>query len=455
VPDNSEIVVTKQQRGGITRLEKAIAAQGSIIDHDIDAPKRIGLILVAIVFGFGGLWSVLAPIEGAATAPGQVTVKSFKKPVQHLEGGIVKAVHVHDGDHVEAGAVLLEMDNTQSLSQLDIYTAQLKAHLALEARLIAERDGTATIAFPSELVTTDTVAAKEMAAQSQLFDARVTTYKGEVAVLQQRIGQLESRVGGLKAVKASKTALATSYGEEVKDFQLLLKEGFADKIRLRELERSFALASGEAAELTSTIAATDIQIGETKLEILQLQNRIQSEVAGQLAEAQTRLQDVRERVRALTDVVSRTEVRAPEGGVVNGLKVHTQGTVVGPGTVIAEIVPQSDELVIEARVSPMDIDRVARGQEARMRMVSLNSRTVPTLYGTLTELSADALTDPEGAQYFLARLALKPESLAELRDQKLLPGMPAEVQISTGSRTFMQYLMKPLSDSVARSFRED
>lgn len=459
--DNSEIMVNKDAptagSTALTRLENILVVDGAnVIDNDFNAPKRIGLIIAFVVFGVFGLWSALVPISGAAHAPGQVTVKSFKKPIQHLEGGIVKEVRVRDGDFVQAGDVLMVMDSTQQVSQLGILTTQLKAKLAQEARLVAQRDKLAAVAYPPELQDSDPLAQQEINAQNQIFLARKTATAGEILILQQKIEQLESRVVGLEALQRSKSQLAASYQDELKDIQSLLAEGFADKNVLRQVERSYEAASGEAADLMANIASARIQISETQQEILQLQNRLHAEVVSQLAETQTELKDIRERVTALSDIVSRTELRSPDSGVVNNLKVHTPDTVVPAGSILAEIVPQSDELIIEAKVSPMDIDRVATGQEAQVRMVAMNSRTVPTLYGTVTALSADAIVDPtNGSTFYLARLELHPESLEDLRGQPLVPGMPAEVFISTGSRTFLQYLMKPITDSMARALRED
>ena len=459
--DNNEVLVNKDESPrpagkAIARLENVLVVDhGNVIETDFDTPKRIGLMIAFVVFGIFGLWAALVPISGAAHAPGQVTPKSFKKPIQHLEGGIIKEVLVHDGDRVNAGDVLLIMDNTQSQSQLGILDSQYKSRLAQEVRLIAERDKLDAIAFPPALTSDDVIAQTEIRAQTQIFEANRTTLKGEIAVLEQRVEQLQSQAKGLESVRKSKLELATSFEEELKDFQSLLKEGFADKTQLRTLERNFASTSGEAAQLAANIASANIQIGETRLEMLQLQNRRQSEVATQLSNVQTELKDIGERMIALKDIVGRTEVRTYDSGIVNNLRVHSPGTVVPPGTVIAEIVPEKDELVIDAKVSPMDIDRVVVGQEAKVRMSAMNSRTVPTLYGTVTTLSADVLVDPNGATYYHARLELTPESFENLNGQQLVAGMPAEVFIQTGSRTFLQYLMKPLSDSMAGSLRED
>lgn len=459
--DNNEVLIKKEKptAGGaaLARLEDILVVDGgsNVIEGDFSAPKRIGLIILFVVFGVFGLWAAIVPISGAAHAPAQVTVKSFKKPIQHLEGGIVKEVQVRDGDHVNAGDILVLMDDTQLQSQLGIVNSQLKSRLALEARLIAQRDQLESVVYPAELLASDPVAQQEISAQTRIFQARKTATSGEIALLQQRAEQLESQISGLEAMQRSKSQLANSFQEELKDIQALLAEGFADKNRLRELERNYSVTSADAANLTASIASARIQIGETGQEILQLQNRLQAEVATQLSQVQTELQDVRERAVALNDSVSRMEIRAPDSGVVNNLRVHTPESVIPPGSILAEIVPQSDELIIEAKVSPMDIDRVAVGQEASVRMSAMNSRTVPTLHGTVTSLSADAIADASGATFYLARLELTPDSLDALNGQPLVPGMPAEVFITTGSRTFLQYLMKPLSDSMARALRED
>lgn len=425
------------------------------VETGIDAPKRIGMLIFFLVFGVFGVWAAVAPLDGAAHAPGTVIVRSNKQLVQHLEGGIVSEIRARNGDVVSAGDPLLILDNTQSLAQLEIANAQYIALRAMEARLIAERDGLDNIAFPQELLSSDAYSRTETASQQQLFNTRRASLAGSVEVLEQRIGQLQSQLQGLRALQESKQDLATSFGEELRDVAALLSEGFADKNRLRELERQAALLRGEAAELTASISSTEIQIGETRLQILQQEREFQNEVAIQLAETQTRLKDAYERVTALRDVVTRTVVTAPVDGIVNGMQVHTVGGVVPPGTPLAEVVPQSDELVVEARVMPIDIDRVAIGQEAMIRFSSFSS-SVPNIFGTVINVSADAFVDQAtGMSYYTARVEVTPEGLASLGSLTLVPGMPAEIFINTGSRTFLQYVMKPFTNALARSFIED
>ena len=437
--------------------------KNSSVDKSIDlqslssmeGPRKIGLYIFFLIFGLFGFWSAFAPLDGAAFAPGTVTVKSYNKVVQHLEGGIVAEILVQDGDVVEAGQPLLELDDTQARTSLEIINSQYVALRMREARLISERDGASEVDYPTALAMSTANAAQEMGAQNQLFEARRDSNEGRMQILEQRVNQLQNQVRGMEALQTTKESLARSFSEELEDTQKLLDQGFSEKTRLREAERSFASFSGEAAELTANIAATRVQIGETELQILQLKSDFHSEVVSELSEVQTSLKDASERLTALQDVVSRTTITAPDAGVVNGMQVHTVGGVISAGSPIAEIVPGNDELVIQASVSPVDIDRVSEGQEARIRFSTFGSRA-PTFFGTLISLSADALADEStGASFYLARIELNADSREELGNLVLLPGMPAEVFINTGSRTFLQYLFKPLSNTVARSFNED
>ena len=422
----------------------------------IELPKRIGLTILFLVFGVFGVWAAVAPLDSAAHASGQVTVKSYTKVVQHLEGGIVGEILVQDGDAVALGDPLLILDNTQARADLEIVNGQFMAFKAREARLIAERDDLDAVVFPEVLLDGNDKAREEMNSQTQIFEARKNAHEGSIEVLEQRIEQLRSRIVGLQAIKTSKEQLAASYQEELTDVRALLEDGFADKVRLRELERNFASFSGEAAEIASTISSTEMQIGETRLQILQTEKEFKTEVVDLLGQTQSQLNDIQERRNALQDIVNRTVIRAPSDGVVNGMQFHTVGGVIPSGTQIAEIVPSSDDLIIESNVSPMDIDRVAIGQRATIRFPGFSRKTVPTVYGEVIAVSADSFTDENtGVAFYRARIEVTPEGMEDLGDLVLIPGMPAEVFITTGSRTFLEYLIRPISNVVANSFNEE
>ena len=422
----------------------------------IEKPRRFGLIIAFLVFGVFGVWAATAPIEGAAHATGAIAAKSRNRLAQHLEGGIVKEIRARDGDRVAAGDVLLVMDNTQPMAQLEISAARLSALLALEARLVAERDGLQAVAYPAAL-RRDAESRKEITAQNQVFRARRDARQGEAAVLQQRVVQLRSRIDGLMALRQAKTMLADSYAEELADVRSLLKDGYIEKQRAHEVERAFATAAAEAAELQANIAETEIQIGETELQIIQAANQFQAEVADQLAQTQTDIKDIRERIHALEDVVRRTEVIAPVAGIVLGMRAHTEGGVINAGAPIAEIVPTADELIIEARVSPADIDRVAPGQKATAQFSTFGDKGLVTAEAVVIHVSADAMADngPQAQPYYLARVELTDQGKERLGDTPLVPGMPVEVFINSGSRTFLQYILKPVMTALSRSLRED
>jgi epimerase transport system membrane fusion protein len=423
---------------------------------DLNTHRRFGLISLLSLFGFGGFWAATAPIDGAAIAPGLVAVKSYSKIVQHLEGGIIKNIFVENGASVEANDPILEIDNTQSSSELEIQNQRLFSLRALEARLKAERDRVDSLSYPPSLIAIGDRANEEMEAQIGIFKARRSAVDGNIEILEQRVEQLQSQITGFQGLQASKEELTASYNEELVDIRELLSQGFSDKNRLRQLERNVSVLEGEVAELTATIASTEVEIGEARLQILQQERVFHNDVVSELREVQTSIDDGIEIAIALEDIVSRTIVRAPDSGIVTGLQVHTIAGVISPGMRILDIVPQEDDLIIEARVSPIDIDRVAVGQGATIRFSSFGMGSAPSVYGTVMTVSADSYVDEMGGlPYYLARVEVTQESLEELADLSLMPGMPADVFIATGSRTLMQYIFKPLSTSVLKSLRED
>ncbi|OUU66732.1 MAG: hypothetical protein CBC24_02590 [Candidatus Pelagibacter sp. TMED64] len=425
-------------------------------DTNLGTHKRFGILLFALLFGFGGIWATTAPIDGAASGAGEVTVRSYSKIVQHLEGGIISEIFVENGARVSEGDPILEIDNTQFMAALEMASSQYIARRALESRLTAERDELPTINFPVDLESSAEQAGLEIKAQEEIFQARRSRLDGSIAVLEQRVEQLQSRIVGLVALKESKERLASSYGEELSDVTELLTQGFSDKNRLRDLERNLATLNGEVAELLASIATTEVEIGEARLQILQQQKEFQNEVVTQLGAVQTELNESIERVNALEDTVARTIVRAPDSGIVNGLQVHTIGGVIGPGMRIVDVVPAEDDLIVEVQLSPNDIDRVAVGQEATIRFSTFGIGSVPTVFGKVITISADSFTNEStGMSYYLARVEVDPSSLMDLGELTLMPGMPAEVFIATGARTLMEYLFKPFSNAIARGLRED
>ncbi|MBL8037370.1 MAG: HlyD family type I secretion periplasmic adaptor subunit [Nitrospira sp.] len=438
---------------------------------DDRAIRRQGLVLILVVFGGFGAWASLAPLNSAALAPGIITVEHYRKTVQHLEGGIIRTLDVHDGDSVHESQVIATLDDTQSRAQLEVLRGQLYIRVAQEARLGAQRDGIPVVHYPQELLAhrQDPRVQDAMRLQDQTFAVRRAANDGERAVYRRQIEQLRAKVKGLQAQKHSKDRLVDSYRGDVADFKVLLKEGYTEKQKVEEMDRALAQSEGQRGELLSDIAASELQIAEIELKILQLQKDLQREVAKELSEVQTALFELREKVQSLESTVHRTVIKAPVAGMVLGLAVHTIGAVIPPGGRLLDIVPQDQKLIIEAQVSPIDIDRVKVGQLAEVRFSAFKTRDVPMIMGTLISLSADRMVQESkdskdtkapsngDTAYYLARVSVSPEGLAALSaaSLELVPGMPAEVLINTGERTLVQYLAKPLTDTFKRSFIED
>lgn len=424
--------------------------------------KVIGFIVILIVFFGFGTWAATAPIASAAHAPGKIRVESKRQSVQHLEGGIVKTIDVRDGTHVDKGAVVMRLDDTQARAQLEVVQSQYFFALAREARLIAQRDQLETVAYPEQLLelTDDSRAREAMKVQNQIFDVRKSAYENELALYAQQVEQLEAQLEGLEAQKRASSRLVSSYAAEYKDLQGLEKQGFAERRQVRELAREVAENQGELGDLIARIASTRSEVVEAKLQSLQLQKELQREVAAELDDVQDRLFQLVEQRQALQDTLSRTVIRAPQAGTVVELAVHTVGAVIREGETLMDIVPKDERLVVEAKVSPLDIDRIAVGQIADIRFSAFKMRETPRVNGKLITLSADSLVDendPEQKPYYQAIIEITETGLEDLaeRELTLIAGMPAEVFVKTGERTLFQYLVDPLVDTVSRSFIED
>ena len=416
--------------------------------------RRIGIASVLVVFGGFGTWAALAPLSSAAIGPGVISVENYRKTVQHLEGGIVREIKVRDGELVTRDQVLMTLDDTQPKAQLEVLRGQWFGLLAREARLLAQRDGSSQVAYPQELLDarSDSRAADAMRVQTQTFSVRKQAHDGEATLYQRQIQQLRAKAAGLAAQSKSREQMVASFESERADFEALLQQGYAERQRVREMERNVAQAEGQRSSLISDIAATELQMSETQVKILQLGKELQREVAKELAEVQGELAAVREKMHSLQDTVQRTVLRAPEAGMVLGLAVHTLGAVVRPGERILDIVPQNEKLVVEAQISPQDIDQVRIGQTAEVRFPAFNKRDLPRIDGRLISVSADRLLDENQGQkmpYYLARVEISSDGIQALNNAKLvlMPGMPAEVLVNTGERTMLQYLVAPLSNT--------
>ena len=437
----------------MTDKSKAVAPEW--LDNDRGA-RVIGYSVVGALAAVVLLWGVIAPIESAALAPGVVQVEGKRKAVQHLEGGIVTEILAGNGDWVAENQPLLQMDTTQTRAELQMIEGRRYNLLAMADRLVAERDDLEAIVFRDQLQSTsdDLRATSAMAGEVAIFKARLADRRGEAAVLEQRISQLEQQIKGLNAVRGSQLEVVGSLEEEILDLKELLSEGYVDKQRLRELERSRARSLGDIADIDSQLAAANVAVVETRLQILQLIKRFKTGVIDELKDSEELLYEVEQQFAAISDRVRRATVRAPVAGFVLGSNTTTIGAVVSAGAKLMQIVPSVDSLVIEARVSPLDIDRVRIGQPAEIRFSVFKDAYLVS--GKLTKLSADRLIDEaSNLPYYSAEIALLEEDKLLLEGMDLIPGMPAEVLIKTGERTMLGYLTSPLNRVFSTSLIED
>ena len=421
-----------------------------------------GISLLLALFAGLGIWSAYAPLDSAAIGPGVVVLENYRMAVDHLEGGIVQQVHAREGQRVAKGEVLLSLKDVQARAQLEQVKGQWMVATAREARLIAQRDNLARVVFPAELLANakDARAADAMRVQEETFRVRRRALESEVTLYQRQIAQLREKAQGLKEQRGMREQLVSSFEKERADFEALAKEGYAERQKVREMERNLVMNDGQRSSLSTDIAATEVEVSATEVKILQARQTFEREVAKELAEVQTELFALQEKKRALEDTLKRTVVVAPQDGIVHALSAHAPGEVLKPGAHILDIVPGDERLIVEAKLSPQDVDQVHVGQKAEVRFTAFKQRDMPKIEGRLATLSADRMVEEAGGTkqpYYLGRVEITPDGLRQLEKLKLqlVAGMPADVLVKTGERTFWKYLTAPLTEMVGRSMKED
>jgi HlyD family secretion protein len=417
----------------------------------------IGLAVIAILAGGLGGWASTQQISGALIAPGQIVVESNVKKVQHPTGGVVGVLVARDGDVVKAGDVVVRLDDTVTKANLAIVTKNLDAALARAGRLEAEQRGLDKIKFPPMLTDRagDPDVAAVIASETKLFEVRVNGRAGQKAQLSERIRQLKEEVEGLSAQERAKEQEIALVLQELTGVRELYDKRLIQISRLTTLERDSARLNGERAQYVAARAQAKGKITETELQIIQVDKDVVSEVSKDLRETNDKIGELIERKVTAEDQLRRVEIRAPQDGIVEQSSVHTVGGVITAGDTIMLIVPQSDDLQVEAKVNPQDIDKLQVGEKTLLRLSAFNQRTTPELNGVVSRVSPDVTTDQRSGQsYYTIRVSMPPEEIARLGDVRLIPGMPVEAFVQTGERTLMSYLMKPLSDQLMRAFRE-
>jgi HlyD family secretion protein len=425
-----------------------------------DQVRRYLTIGLVVAIGLGGGMGVVAAtteIAGAVIAPGQLVVDTSVKKIQHQTGGVVGDLLVREGQRVKAGDVLLRLDETVLRSNLAIILKSLDELDARQARLEAERDDLPSLSFPAGLAdrADDPDVRRTMEGERRLFELRRSTRTGQKGQLQQRVAQLQEEIRGVEGQVSSKGREIDLIRRELEGVRDLYKRNLVQLPRLTALEREDARLEGERGALIASAAQAKGKISETQMQILQIDNELRSEVAKELREIQAKSAELVERKVAAVDQLSRVEIRAPQTGIVHQLAVHTVGGVVGPGEAMMLIVPEGEQLVVEVKVSPQDIDHLSIGQRATLRFSAFNQRTTPELFGEVSLISADLTTEQRsGVSYYTARVSVPQDEMAKLKNLKLLPGMPVEAFIQTGMRTVLSYLGKPMTEQFNRAFRQ-
>jgi HlyD family secretion protein len=417
----------------------------------------VGSVLVAILaFGLGG-WASTAEISGALIAQGSIVVDSNVKKVQHPTGGVVGELRVHDGDHVKAGDILIQLDETVTKANLAIVTKSLVEQYARKARLAAERDGADQVAVPRELADQlDNPDVQDaLNSERRLFELRRQARLGQKEQLKQRIGQLQEEITGLNAQLDAKEQESKLINQELQGVRDLWAKKLVQLNRLTSLERDAAKIEGERGQLIASAAEAKGKITETQLQIIQVDQDLFSDVAKELRDTDSKIGEFVERKVTAEDQLKRTDIRAPQDGTVFQSTANTVGGVINAGDTIMLIVPESDQLMVEVKVDPKDIDDVQMGQSVLLRFSSFDMRTTPEINGTVSRIAADTTTDQRtGASYYLVRIAMSADEIKRLGNVKMTPGMPVEAFIQTGERTMVSYLIKPLHDQLMRSFRK-
>ncbi|BAI74248.1 type I secretion membrane fusion protein (plasmid) [Azospirillum sp. B510] len=448
---------------GETHLPSSRTVWTATIDAVPAEPSLRGTALagtLAVLVGFGGflLWGFTASLDSAALAAGTVMVESHRKTVSHLEGGILRDLLVKDGDLVQAGQVLLRMDSTQSQAVVAQLQGQYWTALARLGRLRAEQSEAPKPLFADELVKAardNPVAAEALAVEERLFRSRTDSYEAQLGIQRRQISQLRDEIAALDSQRVATSDRLRYTQDELRVVRDLLAKGYERKPRLLELQRNVADSEGRLGELMANKSKAEQAIAAAELTMINIGNTRRSEVATDLQTAQASVADLSERLRGADDVLLRQAVTAPQAGRVTGLKFFTPGGVIPAGAGILDIVPQDDAMIVEARVSPHDVQNVEVGSKAMVKFTGYRQRAVPPVAGQVVSLSADQLEDDRtGTFYFAARISMDAAELKALPSVELHPGMPAEVMIHGHARRAIDYFLTPLTDGLQRAFRE-
>lgn len=427
------------------------------VSDGIRANLVLGLATTFLLIVGGGLWLGLTKIAGAVIAPATVVVESNVKKVQHLTGGTIGAIFAQDGDHVQAGDVVLRLDDTLTKANLQMISEDLNRATVHLARLEAERQGMSDMHLPAAIQAQmdNPQLAALVSGERAVFESRAAALTGQKAQLQSRSKQLERQIDGLKSQQAAEDNAVVLLDKDLADVEGLYSKKLVSKERLSTARLEATRARGESGRLAAAVAEAEARISETALQILQLDEQKRSDATSELRETEAKQTELNERKIVAQDELTKTTIRAPQSGTVQESSVHTIGGVIGPGEVLMMVVPDTDNLVVDALIPPSRIDDIRPGQPVSIRFPAFDAGTTPACQGSVQRTSADLIKDQQHQlSYFSARIKVENKSSCLTEDKVLKPGMPAEVHISTDERSVWSYLLKPLTDQMSRAFRQ-
>ena len=442
----------------MTQLNAKAVGDSNVLQLDDTRYSRLGwLLMLGGFLGFLG-WAALAPLDKGVAVSGKVMVSGHRKVVQHPSGGIVERIDVRDGDKVAAGQVLIRLKETPLLGQAQSLRSQFYGSLASEARLNAERDGVASVSFPTELtaLASEPEVASNLALQRQLFDSRRQALLLDQQGIDESIAGAEAQLRGVRDSQASKVLQRTALTEQLQGLRELAREGYIPRNRLLDSERVYAQVLGSISEDYGRIGQLQRQVLEMRLKIRQLAEEYQKEVRTQLADTRVRTEDLRNRLASAEFELANSQLRAPVAGIVVGLDVFTEGGVIKPGQALMEIVPQGEPLLVEARVPVELADKVHPGLPVELMFSAFSQSTTPRVAGEVTLVSADRQVDERTDEpYYTLRAQVSAEGMSQLAGLQIRPGMPVEAFVRTGERSMLNYLFKPLLDRTHMALVEE
>ena len=417
-----------------------------------------GLAVVFVMLGGAAVWASITQIAGAVIASGVVVVESSVKKVQHPTGGVVGEILVKNGDVVKAGDIVMRLDETVTRANLKLIERQLDEVAVRSARFDAERDGKAAVSVPATFEGRDSEpeVRKILSSERTLFDSRRESREGQKSQLKERAGQLDEEIAGLQVQIDAKAKELELIAQELEGLEELEAKQLVVTSKMVAMRREAARLEGERGSLISAVAQTKGKISEINMQILRIDQDFRTDLMKELRENEAKLSELEQKRIAAEDQLKRVDILAPQSGLVHQLSVHTIGGVINPAEPVMLIVPENDKLVIDAKIAPQDIERLLNTKSALIRFPAFNSRTTPELEGKLKSVAGDVTHDQQTNEtYFMARVVIMDGELAKLGEgNKLIPGMPADVQIRTESRTALSYLVKPLTDQITKGWRE-